>query len=250
MIWHLKAALKALALPPGSLIILFLLACFFLYLKKKRTAKSLVIIFITCFYVLSTPYCSKILRKNLEDERWVFRSPEQAQAIVILGAGKRSNAIEYGEADTVSNHTLERLTYGAFLQKKTGLPILVSGGTPEQGQHESEATVMAQTLKNIFGISVAWEEGKSNNTQENALFVADILKKLDITTVLLVTEAWHMRRSILAFQATELKIIPAATNFSGQSTESPLLLFLPRATALEQSTMVIHELLGLFWYQL
>ena len=50
-----------------------------------------------------------------------------AQAIVILGGGgQRSFAPEYGgpAADPV---LLEKLNYGAFIARKTGLPILVTG---------------------------------------------------------------------------------------------------------------------------
>ena len=50
-----------------------------------------------------------------------------AQAIVILGGGVRRNAPEYG-GDTVGRLTLDRVRYGAFVARATGLPVLVTGG--------------------------------------------------------------------------------------------------------------------------
>ena len=47
---------------------------------------------------------------------------------MILGGGLRRSAPEYG-GDTLGRLTLERLRYGAMLAKRTGLPVMVSGGT-------------------------------------------------------------------------------------------------------------------------
>ena len=53
----------------------------------------------------------------------------EAQAIVVLGAGKRTHAPEFG-GETVNRLALERLRYAATLARETRLPMLVSGGAP------------------------------------------------------------------------------------------------------------------------
>ena len=87
--------------------------------------------------------------------------------IVVLGGGKYYNAPEYTSADTVSEPTLVRLRYAAWLHRQTGKPILVSGGSPE-GSSVSEGQAMKAVLENEFKVPVAWTEDKSFNTFENA----------------------------------------------------------------------------------
>ena len=48
-------------------------------------------------------------------------------AIVVLGAGRRLLAPEYGVAELSSMGT-ERLRYGVWLSRQTGLPLAFSGG--------------------------------------------------------------------------------------------------------------------------
>ncbi len=75
--------------------------------------------------------------------------PVQAQAIVILAGGNaREVAPEYGGEPAANGGLLERVTYGAFLAHRTGLPVLVTG-TP------TEAQAMRVTLARDFGCRCA-----------------------------------------------------------------------------------------------
>ena len=53
---------------------------------------------------------------------------QRAGAIVVLGGGRYDEAPEYGD-DTISLAGLRRVRYAAVLQRRTGLPVLVSGGS-------------------------------------------------------------------------------------------------------------------------
>jgi uncharacterized SAM-binding protein YcdF (DUF218 family) len=116
-------------------------------------------------------------------------SLSRAEAIVILAGVKYANAPEY-DGDTVNTTTLERIRYGIHLQKKTQLPILVTGGAPFGGSPEAE--IMAATIHEDFRASVRWIENKSRDTSENAEFFAAILKQFGITNIALVSQAWHL----------------------------------------------------------
>jgi hypothetical protein len=48
-------------------------------------------------------------------------------AIVVLGGGRRLLAPEYGVA-TLTPRSIERLRYGVWLARETGLPLAFSGG--------------------------------------------------------------------------------------------------------------------------
>ena len=95
--------------------------------------------------------------------------------------------------------TLDRLRTGAALHRRTDLPILVTGGTT-QPRTATVGVVMAESLRDDFRAPARWTEPKSDDTWENARFSAAILKAEGITSVYVVTHAWHMRRAVLAFQ--------------------------------------------------
>ena len=133
---------------------------------------------------------------------------KKAQAIVILGAGLTQSSTM--QQPNVTPSLLERLRFGAFLQRKTGLPILVTGG----GSHatHSEAEVMKEVLANEFNAKVDLMENKSNSTAQNAQFMNSILKAKKIKSIFLVSNSWHLKRAEQMFHlyAKEIEVIPIA----------------------------------------
>ncbi len=131
-----------------------------------------------------------------------------AQAIVILGAGLTHSSTMQQPNVTLS--LLIRLRFGAFLQRKTSLPILLTGGGSDGKQ--SEASVMKQVLEEEFGATVTWVEEESRSTKENAQFSAKILEEQKIKTIFLVSNSWHLKRADLMFQeyAKGVEVIPIA----------------------------------------
>jgi uncharacterized SAM-binding protein YcdF (DUF218 family) len=168
---------------------------------------------------------------------------EQAQAIVILGGGQRGWASEYG-GDMPNRFTLERLCYAATLARRSGLPVLVTGGAPSGGA--SEAEVMAKALHDLFAIKTAWIENRSLDTTDNAEFSAEILKRSNIKTVVLVTHAAHMRRSVNEFVHAGLTVIPAPTAFFSDDRRKPKLFGLvPNMSSMYTGYYITHEWVGL-----
>ena len=136
---------------------------------------------------------------------------QTAQAIVILGAGLTNSSSMM--QPNVNAQLLERIRFGAYLQRKTNLPILVTGA----GSHASftEAEMMKQVLEEEFHAHVDFVEDRSDNTVENAKFSYEILKKNNIKTIFLVSSSWHLKRAELMFQeyAPDIKTIPIADFF-------------------------------------
>ncbi|MDH5594185.1 MAG: YdcF family protein [Gammaproteobacteria bacterium] len=173
----------------------------------------------------------------------------KADAIVILGAGRYSGAPEY-KGDTVSEPGLTRIRYGAFLHKKTGLPIITTGGTgfAKKGA-TSEAQLMKSSLQEDFGISSVLTEDESLNTAGNAFFTKQLLDKHGFKRVFLVTHAWHMPRSVNVFMINGIDVIPAPTAFEKTGHRGGKLLdWFP--DSLENTRWALHEIIGLLWYKL
>jgi uncharacterized SAM-binding protein YcdF (DUF218 family) len=106
---------------------------------------------------------------------------------------------------------------------------------------------MRRVLENEFKVPVKWVESASSNTWENASFSKLQLKRDGIERVALVTHAWHMPRSVAAFEEQDIKVTAAPTAYT--TSAGPMALqFVPDAGALEDSRKALHELLGRLWY--
>ena len=102
-------------------------------LRRRRWAGRIVIgLALAALYALSTQYAADRLLQALEPVPADPRAEASGQAIIVLGAGTYFHAPEYG-ATTVNGNALVRLRYAAHLQRQTGKPVLVTGGSPEGG---------------------------------------------------------------------------------------------------------------------
>ena len=249
--WLLSNLLAAALLPPLNFLLLAALG-WMLLKRSPRLGKSLVTSSFALLYLLSSPlvadYLLGLLEKNIKPVQ--VDDMQRAQAIVILGGGVYRDAPEYGR-DSAGALTLARLQYGAHLQRKTGLPILVTGGNPDGGL--AEAHIMRQTLVDQFNVPVKWIEARAFNTAQNARYSAEILLPEGIKKVLVVSHAWHLPRARYAFEKVGMEFLPAPTRFTKQhqpgAAYSPF-DFIPNARALEKSYFALHEVIGIVWYRL
>lgn len=243
--FYLKKIITALILPPTSLLIV---AAFGLIVLKRfaRTGFALIWSSVIFLLVLSLPVVSTGLLRAVSPYAPLQSRSEaavSAGAIVILGGGRR-DAPEYS-GETVSSLALERVRYGAKLAREMNLPVLVTGGVVF-GRGAPEADMMAQALEESFGVQARWIERRSRDTHENAKLSSALLEPERIGTVILVTQDFHMRRSIAEFEAVGLRAVPAPVTYISDSRTRSFPEQLPSATALMNSSMALHELLG-YW---
>lgn len=244
--WELTHTLAALLVPPG-LLLAAAVAAAVLARRRRRAGRALLALTLLAAYALSVPALAYRLLGLLEPAAADPLARGGGQAIVVLGGGRYAAAPEYG-GDTVSAGTLERLRYAARLQRASGRPLLVAGGSPDR-RPLAEAAAMRATLEADFGVPVAWSEERSRNTLENARFSRALLREAGVSRVYLVTHAWHMPRARLAFEHAGFAVVPAATGYSVPPALS-LLAFAPSAQALLASSRFFHEVIGIAWYRL
>jgi uncharacterized SAM-binding protein YcdF (DUF218 family) len=239
--FYVRKVLGTLILPPnGPLILAF--AGLLLLGRSPKLGRALAWLGFTTLLVLSMPIVSAILLKALDDGKPLdFDQARTAQAIVIPGGGIRNDALEYG-GDTVGQLSLERVRYGAWVARRTGLPVLVTGGTVYGGT--AEAQVMRQTLVDEFGVAVKWTETKSRTTHENALRSAEILRANAVRRIILVSHGFDMRRARAEFEAAGLQVVPAPTMFSDLTFDGPGDL-VPSSRSLLRSYYALYELLAI-----
>lgn len=247
MNWLVTNLIGAPLLPPLNLILLSL-AGLLLLRYRPALGRALLVISLVLLTALSMPVVADRLLALLEP--YPALNPGRlsgAQAIVILGAGTYFDAPEYGGQDTINHFALERLRYGARLARITGLPILVTGGSPAGG--EPEAQLMQAALEQDFRMPVGWIESRSSTTWNNARNSQTILNAAHVRRIVLVTHAWHMPRAVYAFEQAGFNVTPAPTRFSLAKTIRPM-DFIPQTRGLQNSYFAMHEAIGLIWYRL
>ncbi len=248
-------AIGLLLMPPAVIVLVGLLG-FLLHIKWRFFGLILMAAAFAALWVLSLPLTGWQLLAALErgvkplEAADNIQKAADIQAIVVLGGGRYTAAPEYGSADTVSAESLVRLRYAARLHRRTGLPILVSGG-PVFGERTAEAVLMQQVLERDFQIKAKWVEDRSRNTLENATYSKKLLEAEGIRRIYLVTHAWHMPRAEWAFVHAGLLVTPAPTAFTTlDKAERGPLGYLPSARGLYRSQLALHEHLALRWYKL
>jgi uncharacterized SAM-binding protein YcdF (DUF218 family) len=248
------SVLKQLLLPPGIFLVLLALA----FLLVRGTLGRLVL-FITwsLLLVLSLPAFAGLLFQLVESYPPLppaSLAETGAEAIVVLGAGVYSDAPEYG-GHTVDANSMQRSRYAAWLHRRTGLPIYVTGGAGSR----APGPPMHRFLEQELGVPVSAVEDRSRNTRENAELTAPLLAQADIRRVLLVTDAWHMPRAVASFERAGVEVVPAPTYFvsdahrlraAAEGSTDAWRDWLPQMAALSAGYYAVHELLGEIYYEL
>ena len=246
---NIIAIARMLLLPPLSLFLLYGIG---LMLRKHRIGRILSTSAIALLFLLSTQAGAWLVVHPLESLTTPLSSGvhHDAQAIVVLAAGRLRSNPEYQHQSIPDYIALARLRYAAKLHHETGLPVLASGGVaiPEESIPPL-STDMAIALQNEFVTPVRWLESQSRNTAENAQYSAQILKKSGIQRILLVTDAMHMPRAMMMFKQYGIDAVAAPTMFF--ATKPPGLTdLIPGVEGLRRSNYAIYEWLGMIWYKL
>lgn len=243
--FELTKILTAIILPPFNILILWLLSLLFAVLQYKKLSRLSAFLGIALLYGLSLPYTSQKLHDSLTTEDNLSLSDYQsAQAIVLLGGGLRDSKELSGKL-AVSQIALERVRYAAFLQKETGLPLLITGAAPNGSP---EASVMANELDYFFNVPTRWLDNQAKTTVQNAQFSREILAKEGIRKIVLVTNQWHMMRARMLFEREGFEVLPASVGNGITPVEYGLTLmhFLPQSGALHSNMHALKEWIG-YW---
>jgi len=259
-LFDLKVLLRPLLLPPAAPLLLMVAG---LLLSRRRPAigRSLTAVGLLMAWLLASGLAADFICGRLEANQRPLstealqaaaKSPNPPRAIVILGGGAVRDGHFTPARERLHSRTLERVMAGARVAKASGLPILVSGGTPEWLKH-SEAELMRRVLVDDLGLAVGWVEDRSRDTAENARFSAEMLRAQGINSIVLVTHAYHMPRSQAAFESTGLKVLASPHDWKGGGGGpdfGELRDWMPNAASAETVWLALHETLGLYWYRL
>lgn len=248
-----KPVLTSLLLPPVPFIVLVLIGARLMF-RRRLLAWVLVLIGCAGLWLMTTQVANHVLTLALLPPQRAISASEVAElkrapktAIVVLGGGRRSLAPEYG-ISTLKPRTVERLRYGLWLGRETGLPVAFSGGIGfGAAPGPSEAEIAGRIAEREFGRPLRWQEGQSRDTRENAFRTLALLQPQGIEQIVLVTHDYHMPRALrnfeLAAAGQRIRLVAAPLGLpTGGNLQA--LDWMPNAEGFQDNWLVLHEWLG------
>jgi uncharacterized SAM-binding protein YcdF (DUF218 family) len=249
----------------SKLFTLFLMPFFWLFIcilwalftnSQKKRKNAIRVAFLILFIFGNSFLASKIM-KYWEPMPKEISKIGKFDVAIVLGGGITNDTKR--PFDRIHfDYSADRLLQ-AFQLYKMGVvkKILISAGTDSnfaQKNHKTEAELSRKFLL-ICGVDSAniLIDSRSLNTYQNASFSKLVLKnaKLDHSKLLLITSAYHMKRSVLCFEKQGLKVESFPSNFAPTSTG--LLTFytiVPDEDAFSLWFDLLHEWYGIVIYKL
>ncbi len=199
-------------LPPGIIVILLLLSAYLFFRRGMKLPAYINLTFALITYLLFIEPVQDYFYRVLESDLTLNSSPE-GDVIIVLGGGVYENSPDLSGNSVPSDETLARIVMAYRLHKRLRVPVITTGGKLTEADI-TEAELAKRFLTELgMKESDIITENESRTTRENAEKTALILKEKNFKKPVLVTTAYHMKRSILNFRLSGIDVIPAPCSF-------------------------------------
>lgn len=247
---YLAKILPSLVLPPGLAILLLMLS---LALRRRALAVAALAV----LWLSSTPLISGVAMRAAEG--WQVRRPlssaQAADAVVVLsGIVTKAPGVP---AEDEWMDGVDRFDAGVALVREGKAPLLVftGGWLPWYPDARPEGEVLREKAVTL---GIARDRivvtGKVRNTAEEAEAVSALLRSrghMDRRpSIILVTSAFHMRRSRLLFSGAGLSVTAFPVDFRTSAAPLSFMHLLPTGGSIENAETALRELYGYLYYRL
>jgi len=255
MLLFLGKVFPALFFPLGFALWTSALALLCVWMGRPRLALAIGMLSWAWLFAWSTPlFCDAVMRP-LEKPYYRASLPDTAPAIVLLG-GATVPAIP-PRLHPETNIFGDRVLHAARLWKEKRSSRLVTTGGRISWVLDapgSEAQDYASLLTELFGVDSAAIHlcPGSRSTHDDAVEVRKLFERKGWPKeILLVTSAFHMRRSAALFRKQGFAVHEAATDFFTDESANPSFFkAFPQESVLYPSYLALHEWLGYLAYRL
>ena len=240
-------------LNPLAFVGVVLFVSMFLIKKKPNTAIWFVVICLLIIAVFGNPYFSTFLTRSMEWRHMPSQAMEKADAILLITDGTLVSdtprqRVEVGdEADGV-------LYSAMYYQQKLAPVILVSGDV----DHANSSKILLLEL-GVPEDAIILQSDAANLRQDVSRSL-DIIREKEIKSIILVTSALKMDRTMFLLRENGLTITPAPTNYQVTLNDWQNLTdwkwqdivthLLPTSASLEQTSQTLWEYFGLTYYRI
>jgi uncharacterized SAM-binding protein YcdF (DUF218 family) len=251
MFFYLSKTINFLAMP---LVVVCLLWITSRLIRNTKWKKRLAISGLCLLLILSNDFITNEVALLWEPAATPYNQITKKYKLGILLTGVTKGNMQPDDrvyfqrgADRVT-HTLQLYKLG-IIEK-----ILVSGGSGSITQRQKqEADEIADALK-LMGVPEEdiLTENQTRNTHESAVAVKALLQNhYQPTDCLLITSAYHMRRSLACYKKVDWACDTFTCDFlSHERRFTPDVLLVPRADAITIWTTMVREWVGMVAYKI
>ena len=255
-----KPLITSLLLPPVPWLVVLLLGASWLQ-RRRFWGRTLLTVGAALIWLSCTGFGAWCTQRLLLDPPYALDLQEIAAlkpgpgrpstAIVVLGGGLDPYAPEYDMA-TLSTLSIERLRYGVWLSRRTGLPLAFTGGlAPTAEPGSTEADLARRIAAEEFRHPLRWTEDRSSDTHENATFTVRLLREQGVDRLVVVTHQPHIPRALRNFErarqatGTPMSFVAAPVAVGPHRPDWRIYDFFPSTGGIADMRYAVREWLGL-----
>jgi uncharacterized SAM-binding protein YcdF (DUF218 family) len=242
---------KILAFLISPLTWVFTLFIIAVFAKDKIRKKKLCISAAILLYVFSNPFLVDEAMRAWEVTTPDLKPTQKYEYAIVLG-GMTWYDVRQDKPQFL--RSADRLFQVLPLVGSKQIKKITSGSGSISHPEEKEAAILKKYLvKCGYQDSTILIENESRNTRENALFTKYLMDSLHIKdSVLFITSAFHLRRAIGCFNKVGIKniVVYPTDRYSGPRKFELDHLLIPNPGALEDSTLLLHEIMGWLVYKI
>jgi uncharacterized SAM-binding protein YcdF (DUF218 family) len=217
-----------------------------LLLKNPKAKKYSLITGLFILILFSTPFFLTSFARVWDIDQKAAN--KEYSCAIVLGGFVSGDQNEQGFFNGASDRFIQ-----AVALKNSGRTkyLLFSGGNADIMPGKFRETAWLSTQISMFKIpdSSVLIEKNARNTFENVKYSKQLLKDKNLKPpYLLVTSAFHMRRSLLIFEKLGLDVEPHSCNYIAGKEKTSLKSFIPDADVLNTWNSYTKEIVGYIVY--
>lgn len=245
----LSKTIYILGMPITWLVILMIFALF----AKGRKKNFIIGLTLILTYTFSTNAIVNRLMNWWEVPGIPYSEIKQPYDVGIVLSGPVKHQ-KFPKDRIHTDKGADRFLHAADLYSKGLIKhILVTGGhlKPFQKMRSEADKIQVILMQNGVPESAITIEPFAKNTQENAEKSAAILKtQFPDQRYLLITSAFHMRRSLACFKKAKVKVDPFSADFyTSDIRKSSVMSYFPSAKSFNTFSIMVKEMIGYVVYK-
>jgi uncharacterized SAM-binding protein YcdF (DUF218 family) len=224
--------------------------------RLRRIGRAWLTVLAVLYWALSTWLVSDALSAGLVSGYRALASAADAKGadtIVVLSVGSTAYSVEGREVPELGKDTAFNVIEAArvfHLLKDAWIVASGGPGDPQQPRTPDSEVMRDSLVKLGVPPDRILLESKSSNTREQAAYTADLLRKRNVKSIVLVTAPEHMHRAVGTFEALGFSVAPSVSAFKAPETDSMWARLRPNRGALVQSDWAMYEYLARVYYWL
>jgi uncharacterized SAM-binding protein YcdF (DUF218 family) len=244
---------KTLGIITNPLVIVGLVFVTAILVKKLKLKRALKIISLGLLIFFSNDFLSNEVMLWWEVAPVPFNNVKKTYTYAVVLTGVTSTD-QMPDDRVYFQHGADRVVHAVQLYKMRKIKkVIISGGSGRiltEGRREADDIFKAMELMGVPAEEMVIENA-SRNTYESAINIKAMMKENLEQEFLLVTSAFHMRRSVACFEKEGFTVMPFSTDFySHPRYFTPDSLIIPQTGAIQNWHKLFKEWVGIAMYWL